>query len=36
MYVSGKMISVETIPGIGEMKENYGGDGFKYNMFDIL
>jgi hypothetical protein len=34
MYVNGKMIPVETIPGIGEgrMKENGGGDEFKYDI----
>jgi hypothetical protein len=33
-----KMISVETIPGMGEkgMKENGGGGEFKYDIFDIL
>jgi hypothetical protein len=38
MYVNGKMISVETIPGMGkgEMKENSGGCEFKYYIFDIL
>jgi hypothetical protein len=38
MYVNGKMIPVETIPGIGrgQMKENSRGDEFKYNIFDIL
>jgi hypothetical protein len=32
------MISVETIPGMGEkgMKENGGGGEFKYDIFDIL
>jgi hypothetical protein len=38
MYVNGKMISVETIPGIvgGSMKENGGRGEFKYDIFDIL
>jgi hypothetical protein len=38
MYVSEKIISVETIPGMGEgrMWENGGGSNFKYNIFDIL
>jgi hypothetical protein len=32
------MLSVETIPGLGEegMKENGGRGKFKYNVFDIL
>jgi hypothetical protein len=30
MYVNGKMILVETIPGVGE------GSEFKYDVFDIL
>jgi hypothetical protein len=31
MYVNGKMLSVNTIPGMvgGEIKENDGGDEFK-------
>jgi hypothetical protein len=38
MYVSGKMIHVETIPemGGGGIKENDGGDKVKYDIFDIL
>jgi hypothetical protein len=38
MYVNGKMIHVETIPGVegGNIKENDGGGEFKYNIFDIL
>jgi hypothetical protein len=28
-------ISVETIPGMGGMKKNGGGDEFKYDTFDI-
>jgi predicted neutral ceramidase superfamily lipid hydrolase len=30
MYANGKMISIETIPGI---KENVGGGEFKYDIF---
>jgi hypothetical protein len=38
MYTSGKMISVETIPGRGGVgvKENGGRGEFKYGIFDIL
>jgi hypothetical protein len=38
MYVNGKMISVETIPGMGGegVKEKGRGDEFKYDVFDIL
>jgi hypothetical protein len=38
MYVNGKMIPVETIPGMGEgkIKENVGGHEFTYNIFAIL
>jgi hypothetical protein len=38
MHVSGKTITAETIPGMGEggMKENGGGGEFKYDIFDIL
>jgi hypothetical protein len=38
MYISEKMISVETIPGVGEggMKENGRGGEFKYDTFDTL
>jgi hypothetical protein len=38
MYVNGKMMSVETISGVGEesMKENSGGRAFKYDIFDTL
>jgi hypothetical protein len=37
MYVNGKMISVETIPGMGGgIKENGGGSEFKYYIFGIL
>jgi hypothetical protein len=37
MYVNGKMISVETIPGMGEggMKENGGRGEFMSDIFDI-
>jgi hypothetical protein len=38
MYVNGKMIPVETIPGIGggEIKEHDAGGKFKHDVFDIL
>jgi uncharacterized protein with ACT and thioredoxin-like domain len=38
MYVNGKMISVETIPGMGgeELKEIGRGGEFKYDIFDVL
>jgi hypothetical protein len=38
MYVSAKMISVETVPGIGgsQMKESSGGGEFKYDIFETL
>jgi hypothetical protein len=38
MSENGKMISVETIPGMGKeaIKENGGGGEFKYDIFDIL
>jgi hypothetical protein len=38
MYINGKMIPVETVPGMGrrEIKENGEGDEFKYDIFDIL
>jgi hypothetical protein len=37
MYINGKMILVETIPGMGGWtKENGGGGEFKYDIFDIL
>jgi hypothetical protein len=37
MYVSAKMIPIETVPGIGgwRIKEQGGGE-FKYNIFDTL
>jgi hypothetical protein len=34
MYVNGKMIPVETAPGMGVGKENDGGGKFKYDIFD--
>jgi hypothetical protein len=38
MYRNGEMISVGTIPGLGrgEIRENDGGDVFKYDIFVIL
>jgi hypothetical protein len=38
MYINGKMISVETVPVMGEgrIKQNGGGSEFKYDIFDIL
>jgi hypothetical protein len=30
------MISVETIPGMGGIKQNSGGGEFKYDIFDML
>jgi hypothetical protein len=38
MYVNGKMIPIETFPGIGgeRIKENGGGGEFEYNIFDTL
>jgi hypothetical protein len=38
LYVSGKKILVETIPGMGirGTKENDGGGEFNYDIFDIL
>jgi hypothetical protein len=35
MYVNGKMIPVETIPGMGEGESSGGGE-FKYDIFDAL
>jgi hypothetical protein len=41
-YSNGKMIPVETVPGVGwggeggRIKENDGGGKFKYNIFDVL
>jgi hypothetical protein len=38
IYVSGKMLHVENVPGMGEVgiKEKGGGGEFKYDIFDIL
>jgi hypothetical protein len=38
MYTYGKMVSVETIPGMGGRgkKENSGRNEFEYDIFDIL
>jgi hypothetical protein len=38
MYVNGRMIPVEAIPGIGGrmIKENGVGSEFKYDVFDIF
>jgi hypothetical protein len=38
MYVIGKMIPVETLPGMGkrEIKENGGGGELKHDIFNIL
>jgi hypothetical protein len=40
MYANGKMKPAETIPGMGfrgaVIKENGGGDEFKYDIFDVL
>jgi hypothetical protein len=38
MYVSAKMIPVETFPGIreGGMKDSNGRGEFKYDIFDTL
>jgi hypothetical protein len=37
MYVNGKIISVETIAGMGgQIKENDEGVEFKYDIFDTL
>jgi hypothetical protein len=37
MYVIAKMISVETVPGIGGgIKDSGEEDEFKYNIFDTL
>jgi hypothetical protein len=38
MYVNGKMIHVETVPGMERrgIKENCGGCEFKDDIFDIL
>jgi hypothetical protein len=36
MYVNGKLIPVETLPGTGRINENGKGSQFKYDIFDIL
>jgi hypothetical protein len=38
MYISAKMILVETVPGIRGrgLKESSGGGEFKYDIFDTL
>jgi hypothetical protein len=36
LYLNGKMLSVETILGMGGMTGNGGGGEFKYDIFDIL
>jgi hypothetical protein len=37
MYVNGKIIPVETVPGMGgEINENDGGYEFNYDIFDTL
>jgi hypothetical protein len=38
MYLNGKIVSIETIPGIGEegLKENGGWGEFKCDIFVIL
>jgi hypothetical protein len=38
MYVSAKMIPVETVPGIrgGDIKQSCGEGEFKYDIFDTL
>jgi hypothetical protein len=38
MYVNGKRIPVETVPGVGEggIKENGGEGELKYDVFDIF
>jgi hypothetical protein len=36
MYVNGKRISFESIPGMGEWKKERGGGGeFKYHIFEL-
>jgi hypothetical protein len=35
-YVTRKLIPVETVPGMGVVKENGGGGEFKYDIFNIL
>jgi hypothetical protein len=36
MYVNGKMISIETIPEMGEGKIKENGGELMYDVFDIL
>jgi hypothetical protein len=36
LYVNGKIIRAETIPGIGGIKENDVGDEIKYDIFDMV
>jgi hypothetical protein len=36
MYVNGKMRPAETVPGMGELKENGGGGESNYDIFDTL
>jgi hypothetical protein len=36
MYVNANMIPVETVPGMGGVKESSGGCKFKYDIFDTL
>jgi hypothetical protein len=37
MYANGKVIPIETIPGMGVgVKENGGGGEFKYDILNIL
>jgi hypothetical protein len=36
MYVNRKVRPIETIPGMGRVKENCGGGEFKYDIFAIL
>jgi hypothetical protein len=35
MYENGKIRSIETIPGMGGIKDNDRGGEVKYNTFDI-
>jgi hypothetical protein len=36
MYLNGKMVPVEIIPGMGSMRENSGGSESGCDLFDIL
>jgi hypothetical protein len=37
MYVNGKMLCVESVPGLGEGDKGEDGGGvFKYDIYDIL